>query len=794
MTRHLIIIVMTSMFNIAIRGQWLFTLLLLLLMEIAPLNAQDKWANDINWVYGNMHDQPWQCLKVIGHILQRDSTQAEAYYLKARIIRKWGWWQETIRCFEAALHYHPAWLKNETLMSNKYSDELAAKEYNKAQATVDQLLKHYPKETLYHSFKVNTYIKQEQYQLALKSLDNLISLEPNKSIHHDRKASVYIYLKNYQLALQEYQSALKKSPLDKEAKPEEYRQHIKDMQTNLQYRTDEQQKQASLDKRIAAKTAQIKATPQDFELYWERASLYSRRKLYLEAVQDYRHIMTLDLSQAPQDRYFWMLQNKAEAEGDLGLLDQALTTISIPLEKTNHANTFLLSRYSIYDQARKYDQAIVDIDTLVKRQPKNGTYWFLRANTKRRMGDYLGALKDYEMAAKFGSPGIPADIRECKVKAGIIFDREILQTELSRLYSSNHLDTLFVRLDTYQQQRPQEKLIYYYRALAYAQYHKYDLARENFQKALEIAPEYWKDLDFMMVRAKNLQYGKYYTQALKAYQDIQKNITGQLAYTCWQMGKIYVAMEDYINAYAQLNTATHWAKDPFTRMSIYFDRGTFYLYHFDNYEKAVKDLEEVSKTAAGLAQEPLAEARELVQILKTADEIEEQLKNPSVKHRDSLLVKRAQLLYEASYFGAAWKDFEAATKINPDLMDDLEFAFYWADTGHLGKMKYPQVIEILKKAIALHPKDDDLLALLGRVYLVTKQYQKSVDAYDVMIEQTQQLDDYIEVMAERGKAKVGLKDYEGAWKDFMAYLEDNPSLEYFIEKELKICREKLKKD
>ncbi|HAS41155.1 MAG TPA: hypothetical protein DCS93_11785 [Microscillaceae bacterium] len=786
-------ILISNILHIVLQGRWLFTFLLVLLMQTTPATAQNKWEIALEWANSYKHFQPRQCLKIVDHILRRDSTQAEAYYIKARIIIEWGWWREAIQCYNEALRYRPEWSKDKLLMGQKHMAELNSKAYPEALATADTLIKHYPKTTEYYEDKATIYQYQRQYTQSLEWWDKVIALDPNKCKYHVEKAYVYKLLENYSSALQEYQLALKKSPLDSEAEPERYRQYIKDMQTNLQYRTDEQRKQAKLNKKIALVTAKIKVKPEDYDLYWDRALIYDRAGRHQEAIQDYNHILTLDTSKMSQEEYFRVLQQKARNERTIGLYKQALESISVPLKASNYASTFLSSRHFLYYFAGEYDKALADVEMLLKREPKNGIYMAARADTKRKMGDYLGALQDYKAADKLGNPGIPADIQECKAKAGIIFNREA-KSELRHLLIIKDLDTLLARLDTYQQQHPQEKLIYYYRALTYAQYHKYDLARAAFQKALEMAPEYQKDFDFMWARAQNLHHGKYYPEALQAYKDIQKNIVGHGGDTSWQMGKIYQEMEDYQNAYVQFSIGIQMAKDPDLKIAIYYERAILYLQDLEYYDKALKDLNIIKKTNPGLAQTALAETQEMLNMLKEADELEEQLKNPAVKHRDSLLVKRARLLYEASYYGAAWKDFEAAVKINPDLMSDLDFAFYWAETGQLGKIKYPEVIEILKKAIALHPKDDDLLALLGRVYLATKQYQKSVEAYDVMINQTQQLDDYIEVMAERGKAKVGLKDYEGAWKDFMAYLEDYPSMEYFIEKELKICREKLNKD
>ena len=758
--------------------------------------AQDKWAYELEWVDGTQYSQPWQCLKVLEHILQRDSTQAEAYRLKAHIVSKWGWWAQAMQCYEAALRYRPEWGKDARWMTQKLSAERQGKAYAKAHVTIDILINYFPEKAQYYEDKSFIFRLQNQYASSLEWLNKAIELDPNKSTYHAKKAFIYGYVPNDEAALAAYKLALKKSPLDPEAQPEKYRQEITHLQNQLQYQRGRQDRVAGKLVEIATLTKQIEAQPDDYELYWKRAIKYDQSGLHQKAGQDYQKTLTFDIRDLPQEVYWTIWQQKARNESNLGLYAQALASIHLPLEQSHQASTFLFTRYSIYYFAGEYAKALIDIEVLVQREPTNGIYLEARADTKLELGDYRGALQDYEQLVEAGDSVEDFKIRKCKLGAGIIFDRAAMEDELSNLFIFKHLDSLLARLDTYQQQRPQEKAIYYYRALAYAQYHKYDLAQKAFRKALEIASEYRTDLKFMKARADNLHYGKYYQEAIQAYEDMQQNIVGQGSYTSLQMGKIYIALDDQVNAYAQFNVAVHMAKDLTEKWDAYYERGMFYLHHFHSYKKAEKDFMELSKTAAGLAQEPLAEAREMLQYLKTADEIEDQLKDPAVKNRDSLLVKRARALYEANYFGAAWKDFEQAAQINPEWLKDLDFAFYWADTGCLGEMQdqYPKVIEILKKAVEHHPQEDDLWSLLGRVYLTTQQYCQSVAAYDRMIGQTNHLDDYVEVLAERGKAKVGLKDYEGAWRDFTDYLDRHPVLEYFVEKELKTCREQLKKD
>lgn len=93
-----------------------------------------------------------------------------------------------------------------------------------------------------------------------------------------------------------------------------------------------------------------------------------------------------------------ILQERAECYEDMGLLDLALNDISHAIDGSkgddiayNHA-----SRARILRAAGRYEEAVKDIEVYIERFPTRAYGYSMRGSSKEQMGDYNGAMEDYD--------------------------------------------------------------------------------------------------------------------------------------------------------------------------------------------------------------------------------------------------------------------------------------------------------------------------------------------------------------------------------------------------------------
>lgn len=93
-----------------------------------------------------------------------------------------------------------------------------------------------------------------------------------------------------------------------------------------------------------------------------------------------------------------ILQERAECYEDMGLLDLALDDISHAIDGSkgddiayNHA-----SRARILRAAGRYEEAVKDIEVYIERFPTRAYGYSMRGSSKEQMGDYNGAMEDYD--------------------------------------------------------------------------------------------------------------------------------------------------------------------------------------------------------------------------------------------------------------------------------------------------------------------------------------------------------------------------------------------------------------
>lgn len=92
-----------------------------------------------------------------------------------------------------------------------------------------------------------------------------------------------------------------------------------------------------------------------------------------------------------------ILQERAECYEDMGLLDLALNDISHAIDgsKGDDIAYHHASRARMLRAAGRYEEAVEDIEVYIERFPTRAYGYSMRGSSKEQMGDYNGAMEDY---------------------------------------------------------------------------------------------------------------------------------------------------------------------------------------------------------------------------------------------------------------------------------------------------------------------------------------------------------------------------------------------------------------
>ncbi|EAY26522.1 tetratricopeptide repeat protein [Microscilla marina] len=787
-----------------IKYLYLIAFLIFYMTDTTCAQRHDVWTYTLNWAENHSVGKDRHlALRCLEHILAHDSTVAKAHYLKANIIRKWGWRIQALQHYSAALRHQPKLAKDELFMNKKYVLELHLKKHEEGHHTIDLLRTHYPLKVSYYHSKALLYWHQGAYDQAIALYDQAIVIAPQEGSLYLQRGDTYQRKGNdtpeknldakekaYRTALKDYQTALTKNLEATDITT--CKEAIKYCQYELNQVLTHKQKQTQWATKIAPWTARIKADPNNYQAYWERAHHYEQAERYQEAKQDF--VKALENPAIKPEIRHYLLDKKASCERHLKQYDQAIATINQTIALGKNPDGALFSRHYIYYYAGDYARSLADIDSLLAKYPKDGIYWGAQGEVLFKLERYADAWQAYKKAMEIGGLKAYTDenVAACKLALGLTDNRKALMDTLKGYYWSYELDKGLAFADTLLAKYPQDAEIYFYKGQMYKQYDKYPEAIAAYQKALELQPNYAQNEKFVNNQATMYEYSGQLKQAIAGYEAAAKLNFKDAGEYHSQIAELYIKLKDFAQAELHFGLAINFSRQDDDRADAYWDRGVYYRDEKHFYQQAKLDFVQSLKIRPNWADEDLAEVNQILAHLDTAEAITEQLKNKNLPNRAELLAKRAVGYYHSRQNKKALQDFEAAGKLKPSIAEDIDWGFYWGELAYLLK-KYDRSIEVFNKNRQKHPKNEDVLSYLGQAYLDNGNYQEVVEVFDFFEKNCARLLEYAEIYAYRGKAKLALKDYAGALKDFERYLLYDPYLESYVAKEMKICKEKLGK-
>ncbi len=473
-----------------------------------------------------------------------DPSKPQLYYWKARFF------EENNELEKAEIEYTRSLILDSSMTSFVYRADFFLKNEKYLQALQDytKIIDFDINNPSHYELRANCYIQMEDYLNALKDYSKAIQLAPDSAYFYNNRADFYgEYLQKNELALLDYEKAIEIAKgsyqkcralnnraliyetLEKyDLALKEYTKSIEIDPTNPLPYSNRANVQLKLLNDSFALIDFNKAIELDINnpiCYENRANCYIQMEDYLNALNDYNMAIQL----APDSAYFY--NNRADfysdylQKNDLALLDyekaieiakdsyqkfRALNNRALIYSEQNaiemaineYSKAFQIesnepilyaNRADCYLRLGEFDKSILDFTKAIQLESKNPIRYENRANCYIQMLDYRNALKDLNIAIDLA----PDKAYFYNNRAD--FYREFFKKD--ELALRDYTKALEIAKDTYQKMRSLHNS-----ALIYEVQGKFDLAFEQYSKALEFGPNeplpYSNRANFLFMQSK----------------------------------------------------------------------------------------------------------------------------------------------------------------------------------------------------------------------------------------------------------------------------------------------------
>ncbi|MBW7841038.1 MAG: tetratricopeptide repeat protein, partial [Chitinophagaceae bacterium] len=284
-------------------------------------------------------------------------------------------------------------------------------------------------------------------------------------------------------------------------------------------------------KKLSELDAMIAGSPKNADLYFQRASIYFRKKRIDDANKDMLKAIAIDSSKAD---YYLLL-------ADIYLSASRIVYSQNSLEKAVELNPENLKAHSklaeIYFLLKKYNESLKHTSEMLRIEPGNALAYFIRGMDLKEAGDTAKSIKSFQLALENNR-----DYYDANMQLGLLYS-----------YKNNQVCVEFftnaIRI------RPDSEEALYGRALFYQEHNELDRAIQDYTQILKLNPRNQHahyNLGYI-----HYTFLKVYDQAIKHYNDaIAVAPDYPEAYysrgLCYEtLGNIAAAKEDYEKALQQ---------------------------------------------------------------------------------------------------------------------------------------------------------------------------------------------------------------------------------------------------
>jgi len=453
------------------------------------------------------------------------------------------------------------------LSQKRYSEAISY--YTKAIAIDSRLVKAYINRS-------NAYLEQNETKKALGDINTVLVIDPGNATAYNNRGKIYQLQGKYKEAIADYNKAISLDgdyfipysnkmramlATNKNTEAElTVHQLTQEFPNNPQAYIVSASYFELVNDTVSALGELDKAVDMDKTIgsLKERAAFKDRIKDYNGAIHDYSMLIIQD----PKEPLFYY--GRSNAYYNLKNYNNSISNAdkAIALEKS------FTDAYRIRAKANeaegKFRQAVTDYGGLIKLDPLNYTYYYLRAIAEDTLKDKTAACMDMKKAHHLITNKISAEyavvhnylFKNCRN----LFPKELLRVndlsnEAVTFVSSGQLDKAIKNYDAIVQLVPDSASVYYERGKLKRQAADDMGAIADYQKALQLNKNFTEAWAGLGVAYQLIEQNE---NAIHAYGEaIQSNPEYALPY--YNIGVLYQAKEDYTKAIQYLEMAV--AKD-----------------------------------------------------------------------------------------------------------------------------------------------------------------------------------------------------------------------------------------
>ncbi|RHZ55836.1 hypothetical protein Glove_410g82 [Diversispora epigaea] len=372
--------------------------------------------------------------------------------------------QDAIDDLNKALNFQP---DNVTALRNRCKSHKMLMDTENALNDLNELCILEPENDYQYELRGAILLDMRKYEDSLKNLNRAIESLPNNVVTIGNRAKLYCKLRQYNLALKDTQEGILIDPRNLEI-----RQQAMDL-----YRRKHQ-----FDTALHEAEVILMIDHKNINTMLIRADIYFLKRKYNNSLAD------LDNANRIAPKNSFVLVSRSELFCKIKYYKDALRDVQSALE-IKSANQYALEvRGNIYRKLHKYQEALVDFNKSLELYPLDMILEHHQNQDGRKEGCKVGGGKD----GKDGKDDINEDDKDdqnllvCKNRVG--YDKGFVVTQ--QIFGERNFSR-----------------IYYRRGATYSKLGMYELALEDFNRALELANGYapiYKKRAYVLRKLENL--------------------------------------------------------------------------------------------------------------------------------------------------------------------------------------------------------------------------------------------------------------------------------------------------
>jgi tetratricopeptide (TPR) repeat protein len=436
------------------------------------------------------------------------------------------------------------------------------KDYARAVADIGEAIRLLPNYTSAYASRGLAYLGQKDYERALADFKRTLELNPKTINAHNGIGKVYIAQKDFQRAIAEYDALIAADPSSE----------------NYTMRGGAYEEMGDSAKALADLSEAIRLKPDNTWAFAVRYRVYDKLHDYQKEIADLKELVRL----LPDERtYYTSLSQAYDSAGDR---DRAISILDQLIHRWPEQTFSYKVRSNFYSSAGEIDKALADANEIIRLKPDDPEGYSYRAQYHFTKSDFDAAIADLTQSIRLNPDGAASNYWE---RAGA---RNAKGDYVRAIEDATHAIELAPNIEHEQVRRSVLRTSYKIRAIAranvgdsesaLADYNKaielnpdhagpyaargqfygwqkqYDLAIQDFDKALQLDPSEWisrSNKALALVRLGRLEEASQEVNTglrSGANRDFYVNIRGLIAY---EQGKYAQAVDDLSEA-IQLST------------------------------------------------------------------------------------------------------------------------------------------------------------------------------------------------------------------------------------------------